>query len=118
MSAVVVGFGTGQAAHPNPLDLRRIERSLKSRKRYRYVKPSVRGVDGGYRIESLCCSRNIDKDGGVIDVALLLHDPGRRAWQLFRKDHQSGTWEHHSDYARLIDLLEKLNVDPERKFWQ
>ena len=28
-------------AHPNDLDRKRIERALKSRKRYRYVTPSV-----------------------------------------------------------------------------
>jgi hypothetical protein len=118
MDAVVVGLGVGRTAHPNDLDLKRIERSLKSRKRYRYVKPSVSGVDGGYRIESPCCSRNIDPGGGVIDVALLLHDPHRQAWQLYRKNHANGTWEYHSHYNRLIDLLELLNADPERKFWQ
>jgi hypothetical protein len=118
MGAVVLGPGTGQQAHPNPMDLRRIERSLKSRRRYRYVKPSVAGVDGGYRIESPCCSRNIDKEGGVIDIALLLHDAQRHAWQLYRKNHDNGAWELHSDYGRLIDVLELLNADPERKFWQ
>jgi hypothetical protein len=118
MGAVVVGFGTGQSAHPNPLDLKRIERSLQSRKRYRYVKPSVAAVDGGYRIESPCCSRNIDPDGGIIDIALLLHDAQRQGWRLFRKNHRIGTWELDSTYERLIDLLESLNLDPERKFWQ
>ena len=64
-------------AHPNDLDRKRIERALKSRKRYRYVTPSVTTTIGGYQIESPCCSRNIDRDGGVVDVALLLHE--RRA---------------------------------------
>ena len=118
MTAAILGLRAGRSAHPNDLDLKRIERSLKSRKRYRYVRPLVSGVDGGYRIESPCCSRNIDPEGGVIDVALLLHDPQRQAWHLYRKNHASGTWEHHSDYTRLVDLLELLNADPERKFWQ
>jgi hypothetical protein len=100
------------------MDLKRIEYALKSRKRYRYVSPSVAKVTSGYRIESPCCSRNIDPDGGIIDVALLLHDADRGAWQLFRKDHASASWEFHSIHDRLIDLLERLNADTERKFWQ
>jgi Protein of unknown function (DUF3024) len=106
------------SAHPNDLDQKRIERVLKARKRYRYVSPSVAAVIGGYRIESPCCSRNIDPEGGVIDVALLLYDPDRANWQLFRKDHEKGTWEFHSTHNRLIELLDQLNADPERKFWQ
>jgi len=105
-------------AHPNDLDLKRIERALGMRKRYRYVSPSVAAVAGGYRIESPCCSRNIDPDGGIIDVALLLHDADRAAWRLFRKDHEKAVWEFESSHGRLIDLLERLTVDAERKFWQ
>jgi hypothetical protein len=104
--------------HPNDLDRKRIERALTSRKRYRYVSPSVFAVTGGYRIESPCCSRNIDPEGGVVDVALLIFDMDRGAWQLFRKDHVHNTWEYHSLYERLVDLLDQLNVDAERKFWQ
>jgi len=105
-------------AHPNDFDRKRIERALRTRKRYRYVKPSVAAVTDGYRIESPCCSRNIDADGGVIDVALLLYHADAAAWQLFRKDHTKGEWEFHSNHDRLIELLDQLNVDPERQFWQ
>ena len=72
----------------------------------------------GYRIEAPCCSRNIDPDGGVVDVALLLYDEDASAWQLFRKDHKKRTWEFHSDHDRLVELLDQLNIDPERAFWQ
>lgn len=106
------------SAHPNDFDRRRIRRALKARRRYRYVSPTVAGVNGGYRIESPCCSRNIDADGGVIDVALLLYDADRATWQLFRKNHKTKTWEFHSTYDRLVELLDRLNVDPERTFWQ
>jgi hypothetical protein len=75
-------------------------------------------VSGGYRVESPCCSRNIDPEGGVIDVALLLHDEQRSCWRLFRKDHQRQSWELHSTYARLHELLDGLNTDTERTFWQ
>jgi hypothetical protein len=105
-------------AHPNDLDRKRIERSLKSRKRYRYVTPQVVTTVGGYRIESPCCSRNIDKDGGVVDVALLLHDPEAAKWELFRKDHATGLWQLDTTHERLPSALERLNVDPERTFWQ
>jgi len=105
-------------AQPNDLDLKRIQRGLESRRRYRYVSPNVKAVDGGYRIESPCCSRNIDSDGGIIDVALLLYEPKSRSWRLFRKDHERGSWEFHSSYPRLHELLAALSADPERTFWQ
>lgn len=111
-------MSNSRAPHPNDLDRKRIERALKARKRYRYVVPSVRTTEGGYRIESPCCSRNIDKEGGVIDVALLQYDMEHGIWQLYRKDHGCGQWNFHSSYERLPELLELLNVDPERVFWQ
>ncbi len=106
------------AAHPNDFDRKRIERALKARQRYRYVSPCVAAVTDGYRIESPCCSRNIDPDGGIIDVALLLHDAETTKWRLFRKDHESGTWRLHSAHDRLLGVLDHLNADPERTFWQ
>lgn len=109
---------TGFSAHPNDFDRKRIERSLKRRKRYRYVSPNVVAVSNGYRIESPCCSRNIDPAGGVIDVALVLHDVGHQSWQLFRKNHEKAAWELHSTYGRLLEALDRLNADPERTFWQ
>jgi len=118
MAAVLGNVAVGMPAHPNDFDRKRIERALQSRKRYRYVTPSVAPVTDGYRVESPCCSRNIDPDGGIIDVALLLHDSGRRRWQLFRKDHHRATWEPAGVYDRLVELLQELNDDPERKFWQ
>lgn len=104
--------------HPNDLDRKRIERALRERKRYRYVSPNVATVAGGYRIDSPCCSRNIDPEGGVVDVALILFDLDRSTWHLFRKNHQLESWELHSRHARLADLLDQLNADPERTFWQ
>ncbi|CAL79090.1 conserved hypothetical protein [Bradyrhizobium sp. ORS 278] len=105
-------------AHPNELDRKRIERALKSRKRYRYVEPTVVPVDEGYQVRSPCCSRNIDKDGGVIDVALLRHDPAKTIWKLFWRDHAQGIWELHSVHQRLTAAVDELNADPERIFWQ
>ncbi len=118
ISAVSRDAATMRPAHPNDFDRKRIERALKTRKRYRYVKPSVAPVTGGYRIESPCCSRNIDPEGGVVDVALLLYDPDASAWKLFRKDHERQAWVLHSTGERLTCLIDALNADPERKFWQ
>ncbi len=96
-SAVLSRKAARPFAHPNDLDRKRIERSLQTRKRYRYVTPQVMTTVGGYRIESPCCSRNIDKDGGVVDV---------------------GLWQLDSTHERLPPALERLNADPERTFWQ
>ena len=60
-------------AHPNEFDHKRIERALDQRERYRYVAPQVIADEDehGYRIESPCCSRNVEPAGGIIDIALL-----------------------------------------------
>lgn len=107
-----------RAAHPNDLDRKRIDRALKARKRYRYVSPRVEAVTGGYRVESPCCSRNVDPEGGVVDVALLLHDADVGEWRLFCRDHEHRAWRLDSVHERLATLLDRLNGDPERTFWQ
>lgn len=104
--------------HPNDLDRKRIARALMARKRYRYVTPDVLGVDRGYRIESPCCSRNIDAEGGPVDIALIEFQEGSCGWRLYGKNHDRGIWEFHSSYDRLADLMDWLNADPERRFWQ
>ncbi|MDR3463980.1 MAG: DUF3024 domain-containing protein [Beijerinckiaceae bacterium] len=111
-------LGPRRSGHPNDLDRKRIERALGRRARYRYVSPRVLPEATGYRIESPCCSRNIDADGGVIDVALIEYDDSDRTWSLYRKDHHAGNWELYSRHSRLAELLDHLNIDPERKIWQ
>lgn len=119
MNSVVTAIpGAPLAAHPNEFDRKRLERALKERKRYRYVKPRVLMVPAGYRIVSPCCSRNIDPDGGEIDVALLHWDAGRAVWRLMWKDHKAASWELHSMHERLASAVDLLNADPERLFWQ
>lgn len=103
---------------PNEIDRKRIERALANRRRYRYVSPTVHAINQGYLIKSPCCSRNVDPDGGVIDVALLQYLGGAKAWQLYRKDHRSRQWQLHAIYERLAPLLDELNADPKRSFWQ
>lgn len=104
--------------HPNDFDLRRIERVLSRRKRYRYVTPKVAAAADGYRIESPCCSRSVDAEGGVIDVALFRYDARAAVWKLYRKDHAAGAWVAHSTWQELNALLALLNEDPGREFWQ
>lgn len=106
-------------SQPNEFDRRRILRSLETRKRYRYVSPTVRPLHNGYLIESPCCSRRIDPEGGVIDVAFVgfVYDAAQ-PWYLFRKDHERGEWDLYATYERLQELLTLLNIDPDRVFWQ
>lgn len=104
--------------HPNELDLRRIERALRDRQRYRYVEPRVLPDAEGYLVRSSCCSRNIDPEGGEIDVAWLRWRESPAGWLLMRKVHATGNWIEDSAFARLPDLFERLNTDPERLFWQ
>ena len=103
--------------HPNEVDCKRIERALGDRERYRYVAPSVHPVHNGYQVASPCCSRNIDKDGGVIDIARLEYLPGQGGWRLYRKDHSSDQWECYAALDNLMDILEVLKCDPLRVFW-
>lgn len=97
------------------LDVRRVQRALRGRRRYRYVRPQVLREADGLRIVSPCCSRNIDPQGGVIDIALLQWRNGR--WHLFHKDHRQGCWQPHAAEARLPDLLQLLQNDEQRIFW-
>lgn len=112
------GGATAGGVQPNEVDRKRIERALASRARYRYVSPCVRPVHGGYLIASPCCSRNVDPDGGVIDVALMLYQSCAPAWGLYRKDHFRLQWHLHAQHDRLAELLDQLNADPQRMFWQ
>ncbi len=105
-------------AQPNEFDRKRIKRALAERKRYRYVSPGVRVIEDGYVIESPCCSRNVDRTGGCIDVALLRFAPGENPWRLYRKDHDLGAWHLHGTFSGLMELLAEVNADPLRLFWQ
>jgi hypothetical protein len=106
------------SVQPNEFDYRRIQRALEQRRRYRYVAPLLFKTANGYRVRSPCCSRNVDPDGGVIDIALLLFDERKGNWRLLRKDHEIGVWEFDSEFPRLAELLNHLNEDAERRFWR
>ena len=104
--------------HPNDVDRKRIERALDARARYRYVSPEVRAEEGGYRIQSPCCSRNVDQSGGVIDIAQLEYVSELQTWRLYRKDHARREWQLYAAFSALSELLQFLNQDPDRIFWQ
>lgn len=104
--------------HPNELDRKRIEKTLENRKRYRYVTPEVQDADHGYVIQSACCSRNIDPDGGIIDIARLEFREDRGNWWLYHKNHEMGHWIMEGEFPSLTAVLELLIEDPNRRFWQ
>ncbi|MBI5460673.1 MAG: hypothetical protein HY941_00620 [Gammaproteobacteria bacterium] len=108
----------GVSPHPNDVDRKRIERALAQRQRYRYVSPYVRKAADGYRIESPCCSRNVDQSGGVIDIARLEYLDPCSAWRLYRKDHLRDQWVAEGEYTSLTAVLQRLNEDPQRLFWR
>ncbi|MCE1194041.1 MAG: hypothetical protein LWW96_17985 [Acidovorax sp.] len=93
-----------------------IERALKDRVRYRYVQPRVLQEGEGFRIEAPCCSRNVDPEGGVIDIALLTPSADGR-WRLQARDHAAGVWEICAEGLLLGEALDILCVDAQRRFW-
>jgi hypothetical protein len=95
----------------------RIERAIAQRSRYRYVRPHVEAEGEGWKIVSPNCSRNIDKQGGEIDIAWLTPD-GEGGWLLFSRDHARQSWDLRTRSRRLSDVLDRLVVDREREFWQ
>ena len=103
--------------HPNEVDRRRIERALKNRQRYRYVRPSVHPGPDGYIVRSPCCSRNVDDRGGIIDIAWLRYRDQHGIWHLYRRDHATKAWIIQSTHATLMEALAELNRDQDRVFW-
>lgn len=94
---------------------RRLQRALKDRERYRYVEPEVHVTDAGYLVTSPCCSRNIDPEGGVIDIARI--EQLGNSWLLYSCDHKLDMWLLHDEYKDLDTLLAVLCKDSERVFW-
>ena len=94
----------------------RLERALRERVRYRYVQPRVLREGESFRIQSPCCSRNVDPSGGMIDIALLVPGAAQR-WCLSARDHANGIWVSRFKDEALDELLDVLCVDNERQFW-
>lgn len=126
------------------LDARRIERALAQRARYKYVRPRVVHEGLGWKVVSPNCSRNIDAQGGEIDIAWLVpleSVPGRSqvdsspsgglarsdrsggsvhggGWLLFSRDHAHDCWQLRHRESSLPAALARLCADPDREFWQ
>ena len=93
----------------------RLERALRERVRYRYVRPNVLAEGTGYRIQSPCCSRTVDPSGGLIDIALLTLEG--KCWHLSARDHTTQTWVERFQHESLDTVLNLLCIDSEREFW-
>jgi hypothetical protein len=98
------------------LDVRRIEKALRERARYKYVHPRVEREGLGWKIVSPNCSRNIDPQGGEIDIAWLVPS-SQGGWLLYSRDHSLDCWQLRGRGA-LPALLAQLSADPQREFWQ
>ena len=98
------------------LTLHRVQRALRQRLRYRYVRPQVLVEGAAYRIQSPCCSRKVDPSGGMIDIALLVPH-GANRWCLCSRDHAAQQWVPRLQNVTLETLLSALCVDQERQFW-
>lgn len=100
---------------PRGLEQRRIERALRARSRYRYVQPEVLSEGSGWRVRAPCCSRRVDPDGGLIDIAWLERVDTHR-WRLHARLHKAQCWRAVDD-GSLPQLLERLAADPLHEFW-
>lgn len=94
----------------------RLQRALRERQRYRYVTPRVTPQGDGFLVQSPCCSRNVDPQGGLIDIALLM-PMAFGHWCLSSRDHAAGIWVERLRDQPLEPLIEALCVDTERVFW-
>lgn len=107
------------------LMLYRLQRALRERVRYRYVRPQILREGKNLRIQSPCCSRNVDPDGGLIDIALLVSNSSDNpdnpdnpnSWSLCSRDHTHQTWVVQLRDQPLDVLLDALCMDDARQFW-
>ncbi|WP_454720211.1 MULTISPECIES: DUF3024 domain-containing protein [Cupriavidus] len=118
MTAPAPAHAAQDAGSRGVLDLTRyrVERALRQRTRYRYVQPRVWREAQGLRIESPCCSRNVDAAGGLIDIAWLERD-SEGQWCLHARDHAAQRWVLRQRCAELAPLLDVLCVDADRVYW-
>ncbi|REE18513.1 hypothetical protein B0G76_1624 [Paraburkholderia sp. BL23I1N1] len=105
-----------RASRPFDLTQRQIEQALRERTRYHYVLPRVLRDGQGFRVESPCCSRNVDANGGLIDIAWLTRDEDGM-WHLSARDHASHRWMPQHESTGLAELLDTLCIDRECVFW-
>jgi hypothetical protein len=108
--------GAPASSNVLPLDARRIEKAIEQRERYRYVTPRVVREGLGWKVLSPNCSRNVDPQGGEIDIAWLVAGADNE-WHLYARDHQLDCWQLRAQ-GTLPALLQQLAADPQREFWQ
>lgn len=94
----------------------RIERALAARKRYKYVQPRVESENGGWKIVSPNCSRNVDPEGRDIGIAWLL-PTGDGTWLLHARDHMNDCWRLEASGLALAAALQQVCEDPLRVYW-
>ena len=99
------------------LDLRRIERALSHRTRYKYVHPRVEREGAGWKLVAPNCSRKIDAQGRDINIASFQPD-SQGHWQLYARDHAAQCWRLKHSGLTLTQALEQVCVDVDREFWQ
>ena len=97
-------------------DAARIHAALQTRARYRYVKPRVVREGRGWKIVSPNCSRNIDPEGGEIDIAWFEPQP-RGRWLVHARDHGQAAWRPLCGAATLASALDLVCADDDRVFW-
>jgi hypothetical protein len=95
----------------------RIERALRRRARYRWVRPRVEAEGAGWKVVSPDCSRRVDPQGGEIDIAWLLPaEQGR--WLLHVPERAAGGWRLEDSLAGLDAALQRLCQDPLGRYWR
>lgn len=99
------------------LDRLRIERALPRRERYKYVQPRVEPEGEGWKIVSPNCSRNIDAQGGDINIAWFSPN-GQGRWLLYARDHVQQRWVLRRAGLTLADALVLVCADTDREYWQ
>lgn len=101
------------------LDRVRIEVALEARSRYKYVSPQVLREGLGWKVVSPNCSRNVDPQGGEIDIAWLVPTAaGSGGWLLHARDHAQDCWVLRLHAPTLDAALARLVNDESREFWQ
>ena len=93
-----------------------LTKALALRQRYKYVQPSIVREGKGWVVRSPNCSRNIDREGGEIDIAWLVPLDGGQ-WQLHARDHALQTWVLRLQGSQQ-DVIDRLVLDEHREFWQ
>lgn len=105
------------AGNVQPFFVWQLTKALGLRQRYKYVQPRILREGAGWKVVSPNCSRNIDRAGGEIDIALLLPALDGPRWQLHCRDHARQAWVLCLEGSQQA-VLDRLVEDEHREFWQ